>query len=234
MGALRYLTFTHPDLALSVHQLCQFVHHPTTSHLEAAKRVLLYMRGTLHFGIHLTLGPHTFSVFFDANWARDPTDRKSTSGILVLLGSSPISWSSKKQSTVSRSFIEVEYRALASTAAELAWLRTLFKEFKLFLPHVPILWCDNNSAITLASNPIFHSRTKHIEVDYHYVRGCVLCSTLGIKFISSLDNFADIFTKPLPGPHFLILRSKLLADTASSLRGDVESKSKDKHKESIA
>ena len=67
VGALQYLTFTQPDLALSVHQLCQFVHHPTTSHLEAAKRVLLYMRGTLHFGIHLTLGPHTFSVFFDAD-----------------------------------------------------------------------------------------------------------------------------------------------------------------------
>ena len=226
VGALQYLTFTRPDLAFSVHQLCRFMQHPTTSHLEAAKHVLRYVRGTLHFGIHLALGPLTFSVFSNADWTGDPTNRKSTTGILVFLGSSPISWSSKKQSTVSHSSTEAEYCALASTAAKLAWLHIIFKELKLFLPHIPILWCDNNSAIDLASNPVCHSRTKHIEVDYHYVRGCVLRSTLGVKFISGCDNFADIFTKPLLGPHFLVLRSKLLADTASSLRGDVESSSR--------
>ena len=145
--------------------------YPTTSHLEAAKRVLRYVRGILHFGIHLAPSPLTFS---DADWAGDPTDRKSTTGILVFLSSSPISWSSKKQSIVSRSSTEVEYHALTSTAAELAWLRTIFKELKLFLPHVPILWCDNNSTIALAYNLVFHSRTKYIEVDYHYVRGCIL------------------------------------------------------------
>ena len=190
--------------------------------MEAAKRVLRYVRGTLHFGIHFAPGPLTFSAFFDADWVGDPTDRKSTTGMLVFLGSSPISWSSKKQPTVSRSSTEAEYRALASTTAELAWLRTLFRELKLFLPHIPILWCDNNSAIALASNPVFHSRTKHIEVDYHYVRGCVLRRDLGIKFISGRDNFADIFTKPLPGPSFLLLRGKLLAHSTSSLRGDVK------------
>ena len=128
----------------------------------------------MHFGIDFAPGPLTFSAFFDADWAGDPTDRKSTTGMVIFLGSSPISWSSKKQSTVSRSSIEAEYRALASTAAELAWLRTLFKDLKLFLPHIPVIWCDNNSALALASNPMFYSRTKHIEVDYHYVRGCVL------------------------------------------------------------
>ena len=210
VGAPQYLTFTRPDLAFSVHHLCQFMHHPTTSHLEATKRVLRYVRGILHFGIHLAPGPLTFSAFSDADWDGDPIDKKSTTGMLVFLGSSPISWSSKKQSIVSCSSTEAEYRALASTVVELAWLCTLFKELKLFLPHVPILWCDNNSAIALTSNPVFHSRTKHIEVDYHYVRGCVLRSTLGVKFISSRDNFTNIFTKPLPGPHFLVLRSKLL------------------------
>ena len=197
--------------------------HPTTSHLEAAKRVLRYVRETLHFGIHLAPGPLTFSAFCDTNWASDPTDIKNTSGILVFFGSSPISWSSKKLSTVSRSSTEAKYRALASTVVELAWLHTLFRELKLFLPYIPILWCDN-STIALASNPVFHSRTKHIEVDYHYVRGCVLHHDLGIKFISGHDNFANIFTKPLPGPHFLLLRGKLLADTSSCLRGDVKSK----------
>ena len=133
------------------------MHHPTTSHLEAAKRVLRYVRGTLHFGVHLAPGPLTFFAFSDVDWAGDPIDRKSTIGMLVFLGSNPISWSSKKQSIVSHSSTEAEYCALASTAAELAWLRIQFKELRLFLPHSPILWCDNNSAIALASNPVFHS-----------------------------------------------------------------------------
>ena len=90
------------------------------------------------------------------------------------------------------------------------------------LPHIPVLWCDNNFAIALASNPVFHSRTKHIKVDYHYVRKCVMRRDLGIKFIFGCDNFVDIFTKSLPGLHFVFLRSKLLTDSAQSLRGDVE------------
>ncbi|XP_050248578.1 uncharacterized mitochondrial protein AtMg00810-like [Quercus robur] len=140
--------------------LCQSKYasdNPTSSHLEAAKRVLHYERGTLHFGIHLAPSPLTFSAFSDADWVGDPIDRKSTTGMLVFLGSNPISWSSKKQSTVSCSSTEAEYRVLASTAIELAWLCTLFKELRLFLPHIPILWCDSNSAIALASNPVFHS-----------------------------------------------------------------------------
>ena len=214
VGALQYLTFTRSDLSFSVHQLCQFMQHLTTSHFDPAKRLLRYVRGTLHFGIHINPGPITLSAFSDADWAGDPSDRKSTTGILVFLGSSPISWSSKKQSTVLRSSTEAEYRALASTVAKLAWLCTLFQELGLSLPHIPVLWCDNNSAIALASNPVFHSRTKHIEVDYHYVRECVLRRDLGIKFIFGHDNFADIFTKSLLGPHFVFLCSKLLTDSA--------------------
>nr|XP_023878275.1 uncharacterized protein LOC111990721 [Quercus suber] len=125
--ALQYLTFTRPDLAFSGHQLCQFMNHPTTSPLEVAKCVLRYVRGTLHFGKHLAPGPLTFTAFSDADWAGDPTDRKSTTGMLIFLVSSPISLSFKKQSIVSRSSTEAEYCALASTAAELAWLCTLFK-----------------------------------------------------------------------------------------------------------
>ena len=123
---------------------------------------------------------------------------------------------------------------MAFTAAELAWLHTLFKELKLFLPHIPILWCNNNSVIALASNPVFHSKTKHIKVDYHYVRGYVLRHYLGIKFISGLDNFTDIFTKPLSTPHFLLLHGKLLVDTTTCLRGDVKSKSTEQNNQSRA
>ena len=148
----------------------QFLHHPTTIHLEAAKRVLRYVKGTLHQGIFLSPGPLSLSAFIAADWAGDPCDRKSTAGFIVFLGSNPISWSSKKQTTVSRSSLEAEYRALATIAAEMHWLRTLFKDLHLPLPYIPTLWCDNAFAIALSSNPVFHARTKHIEVNFHFVR----------------------------------------------------------------
>ena len=195
--------------------------NPTTLHLEATKRVLRYIRGTLYHGISFSSGPLTLTAFSDADWAGDPFDRRSTTS-LVFLGPSPISWSSKKQTTVTRSSTEAEYRALATTAAKVSWLRILFKELRIFLSHVPVLWCDNASAIALSANPMFHSRTKHIEVDYHYVHEKGLHRDLCVRFVSGKDNLADIFTKPLPSPSFLLQRRKLLLDASpKSLTGDV-------------
>ena len=195
--------------------------NPTTLHLEATKRVLRYIRGTLYHGISFSFGPLTLTAFSDADWAGDPFDRRSTTS-LVFLDPSPISWSSKKQTTVTRSSTEVEYRALATTAAKVSWLRILFKELRIFLSHVPVLWCDNASAIALSANPMFHSRTKHIEVDYHYVHEKGLHRDLCVRFVSGKDNLADIFTKPLPSPSFLLQRRKLLLDASpKSLTGDV-------------
>ena len=106
-------------------------------------RFLPYIRGTLHFGISFTPEPLTLTAFSDADWAGDPTDRRSTTGLLVFLGPNPISWFAKRQSTVSRSSTKAEYHALATIAAELSWLRTLFKELRIFLHHIPVTWCDN-------------------------------------------------------------------------------------------
>ena len=170
VGDIQYLTFTCPDLAFSVHQLCQFISNPITVHLEVAKRVLRYIRGTLSHGISFTPGPSTLTAFSDADWTGDPFDGRSTTSLLVFLGPSPIYWSSKKQTTIAHSSTEAEYRVLATTAAEVSWLRILFKELRIFLSHIPVLWCDNALAIALSANPVFHSRMKHIEVDYHYVR----------------------------------------------------------------
>ena len=196
---------------------------PTATHLEATKRVLRYIRGTLHHVISFTLGPLSLIAFLDADWVGDPSDRHSTSGLLVFLGPSPVSWSTKKQPTISHSFTEAEYRALASTATKISWLRILFKELRIFLPYIPVLWCDNVFALALATNPVFHSRNKHIEVDYHYVREKVLCHDLRIRFVFGKDNLADIFTKPLPAPSFLFQRGKLMMDfSPCRLRGDVE------------
>ncbi len=209
VGALHYLTFTRPDLSFAVHQVCQYMASPTSVHLMAAKRILRYLKGTLHLGISFRPGPLTLSAFTDADWAGDPDDRRSTSGLLVYLGPNPITWSAKKQLTVSRSSTESEYRALALASAEL--LRTLLKDLGVFISTAPTLWCDNVSALAIASNPVFHARTKHIEVDFHFVRERVLRKDLAIKFVSTLDQLADIFTKS-PSPHrFLTLRSNLMA-----------------------
>ena len=137
---------------------------PSQHHLIAAKRILRYLRGTLHLGIYFRSGPLNLSAYCDVDWARDPIDRRSITGMVVFLGNSPITWSAKKQSVVSRSSTEVEYRSLAITTAELYWLRMLLKDLGIYLYHPPILWCDNVSALALASNPIFHARTKQLKL----------------------------------------------------------------------
>uniref|UniRef100_A0A2N9FVU6 Reverse transcriptase Ty1/copia-type domain-containing protein n=1 Tax=Fagus sylvatica TaxID=28930 RepID=A0A2N9FVU6_FAGSY len=198
VGALHYLTFTRPDISFSIHQVCQYMSAPTTIHLAVAKQILRYLQGTLNHGIAFTPGPLHLSAYTDADWAGDPDDRRSTSGYLVYLGSNPITWSVKKQPTVSRSSTESEYRALAIASAELCWIRTLLKNLGIFLSQTPILWCDNISALAIASNPMFHAHTKHIEVDFHFVRERVLRKDLEVKFVSTVDQLADIFTKSLP------------------------------------
>ena len=147
-------------------------------------------------------------------------DRCSLIGMVLFFGNCPISWSTKKQGTVSHSSTEAEYRALASTTVELYWIRMLLRDFGLFLPHPPLLWCDNVSALAIATNLVFHAHTKHIELDYHFVREKVLRHDLLIKFISTHDQLADLFTKGLPSPQFNWLTSKLMWKFPIRLRGD--------------
>jgi hypothetical protein len=210
VGALQNATFTRPDIAFAVNRVCQFMHKPSTIHFVAAKRILRYLKGTLHKGIFFQPRPLALTAFTDVDWAGDPSDRRSTSGIMVFLGHNPITWLAKKQHTISRSSTEAEYRSLAIGAAELAWLRQVLCDLKLFLPSAPLIWCDNTSALALASNPVFHGRTKHIEVDYHFVRENVVRGDLLLQFISTHDQLADIFTKALPSTRFLQLCSKLM------------------------
>ena len=143
--------------------------NPTDVHLQAAKRILRYLKVTLTSRILLKPGPIFLSAFSDADWAGDLSARRSTTGFIAFLGSNPITWVAKKQPTVSRSSTEAEFRALDSIAAELPWLRILLQELHIYLHKPPLLWCDNLSALALASNPVFHSRTIHIEVDYLFM-----------------------------------------------------------------
>jgi hypothetical protein len=192
------------------------MHQPSTVHFVTAKRILRYLKGTLDKGILFQPSLLALTAFTDTDWDGDASDRRSTSGIVVFLGNNPITWLSKKQHTVSWSSTEAEYRSLATGAAELAWLCQVLCDLRLFLPSAPLIWCDNTSALALASNPVFHGRTKHIEVDYHYVREKVVRGDLSLQFISTHDQLADIFTKALPSTQFLLLCSKLLVCSSST------------------
>ncbi|XP_019181389.1 PREDICTED: uncharacterized protein LOC109176413 [Ipomoea nil] len=135
--------------------------------------------------------------------------RKSTSGYAVFLGSNLISWLSRKQRTVARSSIEAEYKPLADVSAEVTWVVSLLRELGMHTGKPSTLWCDNLGATYLCANPVFHAGTKHVEIDYHFVRDKVGSGDMVVNFISTKDQLADIFTKPLPGPRFTTLRDKL-------------------------
>ena len=186
------------------------MHSPTDTHLITAKWILRYIKGSLSSGFLFQPGSLNLQAYADADWVGDPLDCRSTFGYVVFLVSTPFTWVSKKQCTVSQSSTEAEYRSLASVTAEVFWIRMVLKDLGLFLPNPPILWCENLSALALASNPIFHARTKHIEVDYHFIREKVVRRDVVVKFISTTDQLANILTKCLPSPSFHRLRDNLL------------------------
>ncbi|GJU60549.1 putative RNA-directed DNA polymerase [Tanacetum coccineum] len=179
VGSLQYVTLSRSDIVFAVNKVCQYMHASTENHWSAVKQILR--------------NPDTsLEAFSDADWTGDSDDRRSMGGFAIYLGSHLISWTARKQCTVLRSSTEAEYKALADTVVELTWLQALLNELGIRSSSTPILWCDNLGATYLSANPIFHAHTKQVEIDYHFVREKV-----------------NIFTKPLPTPRFLFLRSKL-------------------------
>ena len=211
VGALQYLTITRPDISYAVNQVSQFLQAPTLAHFQSVKRILRYIKGTLSFGLtfsHRTPPPALLG-YSDADWARCLETRRSTYGYSIFLGGNLVSWSAKKQPTISRSSCESEYRAMANTAAEIVWVTHLLRELHVLPPDRPTLLCDNQSAIFLSQNPISHKRAKHIDIDYHFVRELVSSGKLYTRFVPTKLQLADIFTKSLPQPLFAHFRAKL-------------------------
>lgn len=209
-GALQYLTFTRPDISFSVQQVCLFMHDPRESHLHALKRVLRYVKGTISHGLRLYKSKTNDMVAYsDADWAGCPSTRRSTSGYCVFLGDNLVSWSSKRQDVISRSSAEAEYRGVANAVSEATWLRTLLLEMKIPVQRATVVYCDNISTIYMSSNPVKHQRTKHVEIDIHFVREKVAIGEIRVLHVPTAQQFADIFTKGLSSPLFLEFRNSL-------------------------
>ncbi|XP_020696174.1 uncharacterized protein LOC110109444 [Dendrobium catenatum] len=208
-GSLQYLSITRPDIAYATNQLCQHMHQPSNADYQALKRLLCYIKGTVTYGLPIRSGDLTLRAFTDADWAADSMDRKSISGYCTFLGPTLVSWTVKKQVTVAKSSTEAEYRALSAATSEVIWLRRLLEEIDITQTGPTTIHCDNISAMALAKNPILHARTKHIEIDYQFIRHHLNSNSIRLTHISSTDQIADIFTKSFIPARFQELRRKL-------------------------
>ncbi|XP_060178798.1 uncharacterized mitochondrial protein AtMg00810-like [Lycium barbarum] len=222
VGKLNFLTHTRPDLCFAVQHLSQFLKCPRVPHMDVALHILRYLRGTSDVGIFLNNAPD-FSIrgYCDSDWASCPDSRRSVSGFCISLGGSLISWKSKKQSVVSLSSAEAEYRAMSKVVAELVWLVRLLADFGFCLSSSVPVFCDNLAALHIAKNPVFHERTKHIEVDCHFIRTKLADGLISLHHISTGSQLADVFTKCLTGGQHRFLLGKLDVLSPSNLRGDV-------------
>jgi hypothetical protein len=194
---------------LSVCMCARFQADPKEVHLRVVKRIMRYLVNTPKFGLWYPKRS-TFDLigYSDANWAGCKIDRKSTSRTCQFLGRSLVSWASKKQNSVTLSTVEAEYIAARHCCAQLLWMRQTLRDYSYKLSKVPLL-CDNESAICMADNPVEHSRTKHIAIQYHLLRDHQQRGDIEIAYVSTKDQLADIFTKPLDEKTFTKLRNEL-------------------------
>ncbi|CAA7042927.1 unnamed protein product [Microthlaspi erraticum] len=221
VGRLLYLTITRPDITFAVHCLSQFMHFPTDVHLAAAHKILRYLKNNTDQGLFYSASsPICLNAFSDADWGTDTESRRSITGYCVYLGKSLITWKSKKQDVVSRSSTESEYRSMAQTTCELLWLQQLLTFLQVEVCTFAKLFCDNKSAIYIATNPVFHERTKHVEIDCHTVRNQVKNWFLKLMSVASENQHANILTKPLhPGSFYSLLNRFSVSSLFSSQRG---------------
>ncbi|WMV20154.1 hypothetical protein MTR67_013539 [Solanum verrucosum] len=197
------------------------MHHPSHTHWQAVKRLLQYLKSTIHHGLLFHHESNAaLHVYTNADWVGDHDDRTSTSAYVIYLGLTPISWSSKKQRTVARPLTEAEYRAVAHAVAETNWLTNLLKEFRISLDNVPTIYCDNIVTTYFCQNPVFHGRMKQIAIDFHFVKDQVQHQQLRIVHVHSADQLADVLTKSLSKAQTQWVLSKLgVVPPPANLRG---------------
>jgi hypothetical protein len=209
IGSLLYLCASRLDIMLSVCMCARFQANPKEVYLRAMKRIMRYLVYTPKFRLWYPKG-YTFDLigYSDVDYAGCKIDRKSTLGTCQFLERSLVSWASKKQNSVALSTAEAEYIAASHCCAQLLWMRQTLREYGYKLSKVPHL-CDNESAIRMADNPVEHSRTKHIDIWYHFLRDHQQKGDIKIAYVSTHNQLAEIFTKPLDEKTFSKLRNEL-------------------------
>ncbi|WMV57458.1 hypothetical protein MTR67_050843 [Solanum verrucosum] len=222
VGSLQYLSFTRPDIQYAVNMASQFLHQPRLIHFQAIKRIFRYLKGTPAHGLQLNKNTfHSLTPFLDSDWAGCTTTRRSTSRFCIFLGSNLISWSTKKQPIVVRLSTEAKYRALAVATTDVIWIQFLLRELGIYLPTPILAKCDNIGAIHLAHNPVFHSRSKHVALDYHFIREKIAQGDLTVSHVPTSQQLADVFTKDVSITKFKAFWVNLHVRSSSSDCGRV-------------
>ncbi len=210
VGCLMYITTTtRPEIAFAVGQVSKFCQNPGAAHWNAVKRILSYLAGTINHGLCFGGGSPTTAGYTDADYAGDKDNFRSTTGFIFMLHGGPVSWSSRRQTCTALSTTESEFVAACETSKEGVWLTRLMEDIRGEKSGPMPLYCDNEAAIRLVKNPEFHQRTKHIDVKYYFIRDQQENGTIDMQHISTTNQLADIFTKSLPRPRFLMLREMI-------------------------
>ncbi|KAJ9542492.1 hypothetical protein OSB04_028998 [Centaurea solstitialis] len=210
IGSLLYLTASRPDIMFATCFCARFQANPKESHMMAVKRILRYLKGTPNRGLwYPKESGFELVAFSDADHGGCQLDRKSTLGHVQFLGDKLVSWGSKKQHCVSTSMAEAEYVAVASCCSQVLWMRTQLRDYGYSFNHIPIYY-DSKSAIAITCNTVQHTRTKHIDIRYHFIKDHVERGTIELYFVNTEYQLADLFTKPLDEKLFNFLISKLV------------------------
>jgi hypothetical protein len=209
VGSLMYLTASRPDIMFSTCLCARYQSNPKESHMLAVKRILKYLKGVPSLGLWYPKGSGMDLMgYSDSDHAGCKIDRKSTTGGCHFLGGKLVSWTSKKQTSVSLSTAEAEYVSAASCCAQILWMKNQLLDYGIKYSKTPI-FCDNTSAIAISNNPVMHSKTKHIDLRYHFIRDHIMKNNIELHFIPTDKQLADIFTKPLDVKTFEYLVGEL-------------------------
>ena len=210
VGKLNYFTITRPNIAHSIGVVSQYMSSPIVDHWAAIEKILCYLQGALRHGIlYSNHGHNRLECFTDVDWAGSKEDRRSTSGYYVFVGGNLVSWKSKKHCVVSQSSAESEYKVMAQSVCEIMWFHQLLMEVSIKTPVPAKLWCDNQAALHITSNSVFHERTKHIEIDCYFVHEKILLGLISTGYVKTGEQLGDIFTKALSGDRVSYLCNKL-------------------------